>query len=212
MVSNFEKKSEKLTLHYVDSDTRERARFAQLAMDIGYHCEVYDDLDELLAYPPRQGLIFLRDAAICKGGIVRCLGKLQYAGIWLSVIAVGEAPSPENIVEAIKGGALDYLTLPIEADRLERCLVRTAEEAERTSSLRRRQIEAQKLIDGLSAREAEVLELLAAGHSNKLIARDLGISPRTVEVHRASMMSKLGATHAANAVRMKLESEKLQFV
>jgi two-component system, LuxR family, response regulator FixJ len=210
MVAEPAEKSGKLTLHYVDGDVRERARFTQLAVEVGHHCELYDDLDELSAYPPRAGLIVLRDAWSIKGGVVGALSRLQEAGVWLAVIVVGDAQTPSQIVDAIKAGALDYLTLPIEAGRLGRCLTRTAEEAKRTASLRRRKMEARKMIDGLSAREAEVLELLAAGHSNKNIARALGISPRTVEIHRTNMMKKLGATHAASVVRMKLESEQFQ--
>jgi DNA-binding CsgD family transcriptional regulator len=56
-------------------------------------------------------------------------------------------------------------------------------------------------------REREVLDWLAEGSSNKAIARELDISPRTVEIHRANMMTKLGARHAAEAVRLKLEAK-----
>jgi two-component system, LuxR family, response regulator FixJ len=211
MVAEPAEKLTKPTIHYVDGDVRERARFTQLALEAGHHCELYDDLDELSAYPPRDGLIVLRDSWSIKGGVVGALSRLQESGVWLAVIVVGDAQTPSQIVDAIKAGALDYLTFPIEAGRLERCLALTAEEAKRTASLRRRKVEARKMIDALSVREAEVLELLTAGHSNKNIARELGISPRTVEIHRTNMMKKLGATHAASAVRMKFESEQSQF-
>lgn len=68
-------------------------------------------------------------------------------------------------------------------------------------------IEARDRIATLSAREREVLDWLADGSSNKVIARELDISPRTVEIHRANMMNKLGANHAAEAVRLKLEAK-----
>jgi len=68
-------------------------------------------------------------------------------------------------------------------------------------------IEARSRIENLSTREREVLDWLAQGSSNKAIARELQISPRTVEIHRANMMSKLGASHAADAVRLRLEAE-----
>ncbi|MFZ9396883.1 MAG: response regulator transcription factor, partial [Erythrobacter sp.] len=70
---------------------------------------------------------------------------------------------------------------------------------------RRRMIEARQRIANLSAREREVLDWLSAGSSNKSIARELEVSPRTIEIHRANMMLKLGARHAAEAVRLKLE-------
>jgi DNA-binding CsgD family transcriptional regulator len=68
-------------------------------------------------------------------------------------------------------------------------------------------IEARGRIENLSAREREVLDWLAQGSSNKAIARELQISPRTVEIHRANMMAKLGASHAADAVRLRIEAD-----
>ena len=65
---------------------------------------------------------------------------------------------------------------------------------------------ARNLLSNLSGREREVLEGLTNGGSNKDIARILSISPRTVEIHRANMMNKLGARHAAEAIRISLEA------
>ena len=62
----------------------------------------------------------------------------------------------------------------------------------------------------LSPREREVLDWLTRGCSNKVIARELTISPRTVEIHRANMMSKLGARHSAEAIRLRLEPPRNQ--
>ena len=70
----------------------------------------------------------------------------------------------------------------------------------------RQAVEARSKLSLLTQRETEVLDLLVAGSSNKQIARDLEISPRTVEIHRANMMAKLGANHAADAVRLRLEA------
>lgn len=135
------------------------------------------------------------------------LDRLSRLGIWLPLIAVENDPRPGRIVEAIKGGALDYLSLPLDPDRFERCLTRIEKEAEVFGAARRRMIEARDRIASLSVREREVLEWLAQGSSNKVIARELDISPRTVEIHRANMMHKLGARHAAEAVRLKLEAK-----
>ncbi|WP_232366704.1 response regulator transcription factor [Alteripontixanthobacter muriae] len=68
-------------------------------------------------------------------------------------------------------------------------------------------IEARGRLSALSGHEREVLDWLSRGSSNKNIARELDISPRTVEIHRANMMSKLGANHAADAVRLRLEAQ-----
>jgi DNA-binding CsgD family transcriptional regulator len=69
--------------------------------------------------------------------------------------------------------------------------------------MRRSMVEAQRRIATLSRRERQVLDWLAQGSSNKLIARALDISPRTVEIHRANMMDKLGVQHSAEAVRLQ---------
>ena len=209
MEDTFLEPGAKPALHYVDSDTRGRAQFAQTSLGLGHHCELYDDLGALAMHPPRRGIIVIRDENSA-GGIAAALQRLEQLGIWLPVIAAGEAPAPNKIVEAIKTGALDYLTLPIESGRLERSLSRTADEAERVARLRRKKVEAQARIEKLSERESQVLNLLVEGRSNKLIARELNISPRTVEIHRANMMTKLEAEHSASAVRIKLEAEQWQ--
>ena len=201
---------DKITLHYVDDDVKTRAQFAQIAVEVGYHCELYDSLDEILDYRPQHGLIVLKESADTEGVVVRAIDQMRKAGMWLAFIVVGSSPEPAHIVEAIKAGALDYLSLPVDGQQLQRCLARSGGEAQRISSLQRKKIEAQEVLKKLSMRETEVLEYLSDGRSNKEIARVLGISPRTVEVHRANMMIKLGATHPASAVRIKLDAERLQ--
>ncbi|PKP88108.1 MAG: helix-turn-helix transcriptional regulator, partial [Alphaproteobacteria bacterium HGW-Alphaproteobacteria-15] len=168
--------------------------------------EVYGDLSELAAHPPREGIIIARDTAE-DGGVGMIFDRLGRLGIWLPLIAVDEQPRPNRIVEAIKAGALDYLALPFDPERFTRCLDRIEKEAEQFGVARRRMIEARDRISTLSTREREVLDWLAMGSSNKAIARELEISPRTVEIHRANMMTKLGARHAAEAVRLKLEAK-----
>ena len=196
----------KAILHFIDPSTRHRAELARVGFALGHHSEVYTDLSELSTHPPRDGIVIARDMP-AEGGLPVILDRLGRLGIWLPVIAVDEDPSPRRIVEAIKAGALDYLSLPLDPNRLERCLLRIEKEAETFGEARRRMIEARDRIETLSAREREVLDWLAEGSSNKTIARELDISPRTVEIHRANMMSKLGARHAAEAVRLKLEAQ-----
>lgn len=196
----------KASLHFIDSNSRHRAELARVGFTLGHHSEVYGDLSELSVHPPRDGIIIARDTAE-EGGVAMILERLSRLGIWLPLIAVEAEPRPGRIVEAIKAGALDYLSMPLDPERFERCLDRIAKEAELFGAARRRMIEARDRIASLSTREREVLEWLAEGSSNKIIARELDISPRTVEIHRANMMHKLGARHAAEAVRLKLEAK-----
>lgn len=196
----------KASLHFIDSSSRNRAELARVGFSLGHHSEVYGDLSELSAHPPREGIIVARDT-VEEGGVSMILERLSRLGIWLPLIAVEAQPRPGRIVEAIKAGALDYLSLPLDPDRFARCLTRIEREAEVYGAARRRMIEARDRISSLSNREREVLDWLSEGSSNKVIARELEISPRTVEIHRANMMMKLGARHAAEAVRLKLEAK-----
>lgn len=206
MLTEDHAQTDRIALHYIDNDISARARFAQAAMQLGHHCELYESLVELSVHLPRLGILVVRDDPALGGGIVDVIARLERLGIWLSVIGVADAPEPRRIVETIKAGALDYLALPLEAARLERCLARISPEDRQVSALRRRRIEAQQKISRLTSREGEVLAKLSSGLSNKGIARELGISPRTVEIHRANMMNKLEAAHAASAVRIALDA------
>src|SRR5690606_33545958 len=97
--------------------------------------------------------------------------------------------------------------LPLEMGSFARRLDELRAEADEHIESRRREVEARRSVALLSRREREVLELLSEGCSNKEIARRLEISPRTVEIHRGNMMTKLHAGHAADAVRLRLDAK-----
>ena len=193
-------------LHYIDPSSRSRAEMARQCLGIGYHCEVYGDISELAIYPPRSGIILVRDDP-ASSQIGRLFERLERLGVWLPLVVLAEGPRPSDIVAAVKAGALDYLAVPIEPPQLQRALSNIEPEAEEYAIARKRMIEARDRIENLSGREREVLHWLSEGSSNKVIARELDISPRTVEIHRANMMAKLGASHPADAVRLKLEAK-----
>ena len=124
----------------------------------------------------------------------------------MPLIVTSDLPDVAEAVAAIKAGALHYMRLPLERGPLEEVLKAVAREAEAHAAARRKMFEARARIESLSPREREVLDWLAEGCSNKAIARELSISPRTVEIHRANMMEKLGAGHPADAVTLRMEA------
>ena len=197
---------DRTTLHIVCGDSRSRAEQARVVFALGHHAEVYAEVAELLERPSPEGIVIATDNGL--PGMARDLiRQLGDAGMWLPVVIASGQPEIEQVVAAIKAGALDYLRLPLEinsfAGRLHDILGEAGQHGER----RRREVEARQAIGVLSRRERQVLELLSAGCSNKEIARRLEISPRTVEIHRGNMMTKLAAGHAADAVRLWFDAK-----
>lgn len=196
---------DRLTVHVVDGDSRSRAEHARIVLALGHHAEVYSDLDELLDRPPENGVMLVRQHAV-GDNVEDLFERLGEESVWVPVIVAAADPTTEQVVTAIKCGARDYLHLPIQPERLAHSLACAADEAAAYGRARHRLVDARRRVETLSRREREVLEWLALGCSNKVIARELGISPRTVEIHRANMMVKLAAKHAAEAIRVWLQA------
>lgn len=196
----------KRTLHIVDSSSRVRAELARIGFNLGHHAEVYGNLAEFTHRPPTDGIVLLRDDRVSPA-LETVIEQFADSDIWLPVLAMDVDPDTGRVVAAIKAGALDYISLPVDSAYLSRVLANITEEAMAYGEARKRMIEARNRITSLSNRERQVLDWLSQGNSNKVIARELEISPRTVEIHRANMMTKLGASHAADAVRMRIEAE-----
>ncbi len=126
----------------------------------------------------------------------------------ISVVVLEDRPQIEYAVAAMKAGAADVLAKPIDTDRLVRAVRDTLHEANRRdAALGRRHAAEDRGFAHLTPRERDVLRLIAGGASNKEAGRELSISPRTVEVHRARVMEKLGARNAADLTRIVLTGE-----
>ena len=194
-----------LAIHVLDDDHARRAQIARFAYSLGHHAEVYSDPHELAAHAPEGGVVVALEDAVA-GGVSGLRGLLNREGRWLAIIATSPNPSIAKAVKAIKDGALDYLALPLDEQHLSRVLEQVALESAGLRAQRQRELDARTRIEKLSVREREVIGRMAGGLTNKEIGRDLGISPRTVEIHRTNAISKLAARHSTEAVRLWLEA------
>lgn len=194
------------TLHIVGGDSRSRAEQARIAFALGHHAEVYSEFEELLDRPPSDGIIIAADDGET-GTTGTLIKKFGEHGIWLPVVFASDEPKIERAIAAVKAGAIDYLTLPLEMGSFVRRLAGIIAESREYAERRRREVYARRSIAMLSRREREVLELLSAGRSNREIGSWLDISPRTVEIHRGNMMTKLSAGHIADAIRLWLDAQ-----
>ena len=134
------------------------------------------------------------------------LRQLKQGGFRRPVVVMTAHGDVPMAVRAMKAGAADFVEKPFDDEALlaatEAALGRRAGHRCRRGGRCR-----EERIASLSPREREVLDLLVAGKPNKLIARDLGLSPRTVEVHRARLMARLGVGSLAEAVRLAVHAE-----
>lgn len=190
-------------IHIIDSDLRRRARVSHELLRLNLHAEIYENVDEFSSQAPKSGLIFAADNAIGESPI-EIIELLEAKGRRLPIAMYSEAPSPEKIVKAMLDGALDYLQWPFDPALLDNAIERLTVEGERRAQQYVRRAKARALIDELSPREMDVLNSLVNGNANKETAQELGISPRTVEIHRGNMMRKLNARSPSDAVRLAL--------
>jgi FixJ family two-component response regulator len=134
--------------------------------------------------------------------ILKELNAQQYPAPIFIISGIGDIPMA---VEAIKNGALDFIEKPFDATtvvtRVREAVEAWSRRAKSNGNTLPREFPGQDL---LTSRERDVLSQIAAGSSNKQAGRELGISPRTIEVHRARIMEKLGAKNAADLVRIVL--------
>lgn len=192
-------------VHVIDGHVRRRARVARELSACGIHTEIYEDLKEFEHLAPRSGTLFGADDQDVDSG--QLVSLLKGSAGSLPVVLYAEQTSAPRVVKAVLEGALDYLQWPFDPTILEDTFKRLATEGERRAQQEQLRAAAKARIDTLTPRETEVLVLLVQGMSNKDMAEELGISPRTIEIHRGHMMDKLRARSASDAVRIALYAD-----
>ncbi|MCO6419326.1 response regulator [Siccirubricoccus sp. KC 17139] len=188
----------------VDDDAAVRDSLALLLRSAGYAAAVRPSAEALLEDLPAEAGCLIADIRM-PGGLdgIALLEALRQRGRFLPTIIVTGHGDVPLAVRAMKAGAADFIEKPYEDTAILAAVgtalaSRPAPDAARAAALRQ--------IGLLSPREREVLEGLVAGKLNKIIAHELGISPRTVEVHRANVMEKLGTGSLSATVRLALQA------
>ena len=192
-------------VHVVDDDEAMRDSMAFLLRAANFQVQTYAAATDFLeALPQIKAGCVVTDVRMPGMSGIELLQRLRELKVSLPVIVVSGHGDVPLAVEAMKTGALDFIEKPFDDDVFLRA-VRMALSAHAVDSQRQAQkATINSRLESLSNREREVLEGLVAGHPNKTIAYDLGISPRTVEIYRANVMEKMQAGSLSDLVRMAL--------
>ncbi|RMD84960.1 MAG: DNA-binding response regulator [Candidatus Dadabacteria bacterium] len=190
------------TVYVVDDDQGMRQSLSYLLESVGLRVETFADGNEFLERfdPDRAGCLILDVRMPGRSG-PELQDTLVSLGIDIPIIMITAYGDVPTSTRAMRQGAIDFLEKPFsEQDLLARVNEALAEGRERRRLAEERSRLAARMAR-LTPREREVLDGVVAGKHNKLIAAELGISPKTVESHRARVMAKLGASSAAELVR-----------
>ena len=190
-------------VHLVDDDEAIRRSAGFMLKTSGFQVRTYASGVELLkdARELAPGCILL-DVRMPEMDGLQVQAALKERGIGFPVIVMTGHGDVGVAVQAMKAGAVDFIEKPFEKAVMLSAIEEGFARIEQAGRGRARADEAQTRLQALTPRERDVLEGLVRGHPNKTIAYDLDISPRTVEIHRANLMSKLGVASLSEALRI----------
>jgi two-component system response regulator FixJ len=193
------------SVHVIDDDEAIRDSLAFLLGAADIAAATYDSAESFLAaLPSLSAGCIVTDVRMPGMSGLDLTRRLKALGSAMPVVVMTGHGDVPLAVEAMKAGAVDFIEKPF-SDEVMLGVVRAA--VGRSADAGRQSAERAALVarmDSLSMRERQVLDALVAGRANKVIAFDLGISPRTVEVYRANVMTKMQATSLSELVRMAL--------
>jgi two-component system response regulator FixJ len=193
------------TVFVVDDDPAVRDSLQAMLSAAGYRCTMFASGADFLASDPgvHRGCVLV-DVRMPGMDGLELQRQLKARGIGLPVIFMtgyGEVPLA---VEAMKAGAVDFVEKPSTLAVLEDCIDRALAIGAASQQAAAEAAAARGRIERLTPRERDVLRLLVAGKPNKIIAFELSISPRTVEIHRARVMDKMAVKSLSELVRLSL--------
>jgi two-component system response regulator FixJ len=200
--------AEQRLVHIVDDDPAIRRSVGFMLKTSGHLVEAYESGADLLKKSSDldQGCILLDIRMPGMDGL-EVQQALQEKGVGLPVIIMTGHGDVTLAVKAMKAGAVDFIEKPFEKEVLLASLDQGFGRLSRKEATEDRQRDAEIRLQALTARERDVLNGLAQGLPNKTIAYDLGISPRTVEIHRANLMTKLDVRSLSEALRIAFAAQ-----
>ena len=197
--------SDKPIVHVIDDDEAVREALAFQLGSAGIDVRTYESAVAFLEVAPtvQSGCIItdVRMPELSGVDLLRRLRELKVAVPVIVITAHGDIPLA---VEAMRLGAVDFLEKPFEDEALLASVRSALDKGDRDQRRQTERNEIEARLAALSNRERDVLKGLVAGHANKQIAYDLGISPRTIETYRANLMMKTQAASLSDLVRMAL--------
>ncbi|HEX4301588.1 MAG TPA: response regulator FixJ [Rhizomicrobium sp.] len=188
----------------VDDDAAVRDSIRVLLEDAGYAVKDYDSATAFLADPPSSDSCMIVDIRMPEIDGLELQEEIVRRGLHLPVIVMTGHGDVPLAVRAMKAGAIDFIEKPFDAEILLKAVARALHAGESQRSKSAEIKAAQDLIALLTPRERHVLDQLVAGRSNKIAAFELGISPRTIEIHRAHIMDKMHARSLSDLVRIAI--------
>jgi two-component system, LuxR family, response regulator FixJ len=192
-------------VHVIDDDEAVRQSIEFLLLSSGLKAKLYDSasafLDTLPNVSPGCVVTDMRMPGLSGIDLLRRLGELQIKMPVIVITGHGDVPLA---VEAMKFGAADFLEKPFDDELLLGSVRSALDRLHKTAERESERAALNARLATLSNRERDVLEGLVAGKPNKVIAFDLAISPRTVEIYRANVMTKMKASSLSELVRIAL--------
>jgi two-component system response regulator FixJ len=195
----------KSTVYIVDDDQAIRHAMELLMRSVGLDYEIFHSGDDFLSNHSndRAGCLVLDIRMPGLGGL-ELQEKLNESGSTLPVIFITGHGDVPMAVEAMQKGAVDFIQKPFRDQELLDRIGEALKTDQERRSAREEKAEVLTRIEKLTNRERQVLDLVVTGKPNKVIAYELGVSQRTVEIHRARVMEKMQAKSLADLVRMHL--------
>jgi two-component system response regulator FixJ len=193
------------TVFVVDDDEAALDSLIVLLRSEGLNPRGFSSAEALLANltPDARGCV-ISDVRMPGMDGVQLLKTLKAMGCMLPVIVITGHADVTVAVQAMKAGAADFIEKPFESELILRLVRACLEENEEALDANAKVTRVKRRMESLTSRERQVLELIVDGASNKVIAAQLQISPRTVEIYRANVMSKMRADSLSELVRMTL--------